>query len=110
VALLSPSARTEPSTLTLRDGSYYVLREPARQVGNRFVFRTKAGKTYSIDASEVRSTGPIPRPTPGPRKLDTHDSRQLGAIVRADRNQKGKAVEIAPSPPRRSSKTKSNSS
>lgn len=89
-----------PSALTLRDGSYFVLREPARQVGNKFIFQTKSGKIYSIDASEVLSTGPLPRPTPVPRRLNTHDSRQLGAYARAERNRTGKVVEIAPPPPR----------
>jgi hypothetical protein len=105
-AVASASAPAMPSTLTLRNGSYFDLPEPARKVGNRFVFRTTAGKTYSIESSEVLSTGPAPRSTPVPRRMSTHDSRALGAIVRAERNRKGKAVEIAPQPARPAKRAK----
>jgi hypothetical protein len=88
------------STLTLRDGSVFLLRGPARQVGKRFVFQTRDGRVYSVEAIEVQSTGATPRPAPAAPRLNRHDSRALGAIVRTDRNRKGKAVEVAPRPVR----------
>jgi hypothetical protein len=88
------------STLILRDGSVFVLREPARLVGKRFVFQTRDGRVYSVEASEVQSAGAPPPPASAPPRLNRHDSRQLGAIVRSERNRKGKAVEVAPRPAR----------
>jgi hypothetical protein len=88
------------STLVLRDGSVFLLREPARQVGKRFVFHTRDGRVYSVEATEVQSTGASPRPASPPPRLNRHDSRALGAIVRSERNRKGKAVEVAPRPAR----------
>lgn len=102
LGLASPAEPT--STLTLRDGRVFLLQKPARRVGNRLVFRTREGKTYSVESTEVRSTGAHPEPTPGPPRLDRHDSRALGAIARAERNRKGKRVEIAPRPQHRPSK------
>ncbi|MBC8646381.1 MAG: hypothetical protein H7X85_04410 [Thermoanaerobaculia bacterium] len=77
-----------------------MLRAPARQVGKRFVFQTRDGRVYSVETTEVQSTGVPPRPTPGPPRWNRHDSRALGAIVRNERNRKGKAVEVAPRPAR----------
>ncbi|MFN2386401.1 MAG: hypothetical protein ABR576_08975 [Thermoanaerobaculia bacterium] len=91
------------STLVLRDGSVFLLRAPARQVGKRLVFQTRDGRVYSVEATEVQSAG-APPPRPDPPRLNRHDSRALGAIVRSERNRKGKAVEVAPKPARAAKK------
>ena len=96
MALWMASPPAAPSRITLKDGRVYLLKEPPRPSGTRMVFRTTGGGLFSIAKSEIASIGPAPRPAPLPRRLDPHDSRQLGAIAR--RLRKGKPVEVAPKP------------
>jgi len=105
VALLAgPAPTPSPATLILRDGRTFELKAPPRREGDRVIFTTTAGKTYSLDASDVQSyVGAPPTPTTGPTKPDPLDSHDLGAIARQERASTGKTTDLsAPHPTLRS--------
>jgi len=80
--------------ITLKNGSEFSLKEPPRPSGNRMLIRTTDAKFFSVARSEIQSITTAPS-APLPR-LDTHDSRQLGAIARHLR--KGKPALVAAGP------------
>ena len=94
---LAPASSSPPVLrLKLKDGKVYLLKEPPRLEGTRYVFQTVDGKLYSLDQSEVVSVSPVPRPTQGRAKPNPQDSRELGAITRQQREHRGKSAEVAP--------------
>ena len=98
-ALLAlPEPTPIPPTLTLRDGRVMYLKAPPRTEGSRVVFTTLAGKTYSLEASEVASfVAAPPTPTrPAPR-YNPQDSHALGAIARQERSRTGKTTDLSAS-------------
>jgi len=99
-ALLAGPAPTPPPTLTLRDGRVFQLREPPRKEGDRVVFTTTEGKSYSLPSSDVQSFVPVPpTPTRPPRTYNPQDSRDLGAIARQQRAETGKTTDLSEAPP-----------
>jgi hypothetical protein len=113
-ALLAGPAPTPPPTLTLRDGRVFQLREAPRTEGDRVVFTTTEGKSYSLPSSDVQSFVPVPpTPTRPPRTYNPQDSRDLGAIARQQRAETGKTTDLsgaAPTPrPTRPPKTRTKS-
>jgi hypothetical protein len=84
--------------------------------GGKAVFTTTDGKTYSLDASEVKSfVGSPPTPTRPPPTYNPQDSRALGAIARQERSKTGKTTDLSASQPspratRRPTKTHPKSS
>ena len=94
--LLAGPAATPPPTLTLRDGRTFQLAAPARQENGRVIFTTTEGKTYSLDAADVRSA--VDRPpasTRTPKVYNPMDSQNLGAIAREERAKTGKTTELS---------------
>lgn len=99
-ALLAGPVPTPPPTLTLRDGRVFQLKEPPRAEGDRVVFTTTDGKSYSLPSSDVRSFVPLPpTPTRPPRTYNPQDSRALGAIARQQRAETGKTTDLSETPP-----------
>jgi hypothetical protein len=91
---------TPPPTLTLRDGRVFQLREPPRAEGDRVVFTTTDGKSYSLPSSDVQSFVPVPpTATRPPRTYNPQDSRALGAIARQQRAETGKTTDLSEAPP-----------
>ena len=106
-ALLAGPAATPPPppTLTLRDGRVFELREPPRNEAGRVIFTTTEGKTYSLDAAEVKSfVGAPPTATPAPPSYNPQDSRALGAIARQERANTGKTTDLSARPTARSTR------
>ena len=99
-ALLAGPAPTAPPTLTLRDGRVFQLKESPRTEGDRVVFTTTDGKSYSLPKSDVQSFVPLPpTPTPPPRTYNPQDSRALGAIARQQRAETGKTTDLSEAHP-----------
>ena len=94
VALLAFSALVRADTLVMKSGEKYQLKAPATHKNGRVTFTTTDNRYLSVSESEVAREikGPPPRP---PKQIDRTDSRQLGAIAREQREERGKSAPVA---------------
>jgi hypothetical protein len=100
-----PLASPPPATRVLmKDGTFYLLKEPPQFSGGRIVFTTVDGRVLSAKQEDVQSIGAALKPTPTPR-YSSQDSRALGAIARQQRDKEGKTAEVAPRPTRQDTVT-----
>lgn len=94
LALLALSAVLRADTLIMKSGEKYQLKAPATHKNGRVTFTTTANRFLSVSESEVAReiTGPPPAP---PKQINRTDSRQLGAIARQQREERGQSAPVA---------------
>jgi hypothetical protein len=95
---LADAAASVPAQMRLKGGTVYELKEPPRLKDGRFVFTTQKGKCYSLAEDEVSEIQLLSRPDASTEAPNPQDSRQLGAIARQQRREKGRYTAIAPAP------------
>lgn len=94
LALLALSAVLRADTLVMKSGEKYQLKTSATHKNGRVTFTTTANRFLSVSESEIAQeiAGP---PPPAPKQINRTDSRQLGAIAREQREERGKSAPVA---------------
>ncbi|MGH9441682.1 MAG: hypothetical protein ACRD16_05365 [Thermoanaerobaculia bacterium] len=97
LVLLAFASAVGGDTLVLKSGEKFELKSPASHKNGRVTFTTTTNRFLSVEESEVAKEilGP---PPPPPRQINRTDSRQLGAIAREQREQRGKSAPVAGKP------------
>ncbi len=94
LALLALSAVLRADTLVMKSGEKYQLKAPATHKNGRVTFTTTANRFLSVSESEVAREIAGPPPAP-PKQINRTDSRQLGAIARQQREERGQSAPVA---------------
>ena len=94
LALLALSAVLRADTLVMKSGEKYQLKAPATHKNGRVTFTTTANRLLSVSESEVAREIAGPPPTP-PKQINRTDSRQLGALARQQREERGQSAPVA---------------
>jgi len=81
-------------TLVMKSGEKYDLKAPATHKNGRVTFTTTANRFLSVSESEVAREIAGPPPAP-PKQINRTDSRQLGAIAREQREERGETAPVA---------------
>jgi len=78
----------------MKSGEKYQLKGPSTHKNGRVTFTTTSNRLYSVNESEVAReiSGPPPAPPP---QINRTDSRQLGAIAREQRQNRGETAPVA---------------
>ncbi len=81
-------------TLVMKSGEKYQLKGSSTHKNGRVTFTTTANRLYSVKESEVAReiAGTPPAPPP---QINRTDSRQLGAIAREQRENRGQTAPVA---------------
>jgi len=80
--------------LTMKSGERYELSQPARHKNGMLSFTTKDRRFLTVRESEVAREETIVPPPPK-IKLDRTDTKQLGAIAREQRAERGITADVA---------------
>lgn len=88
--------------LTMKSGEKYEVAQPPRHKNGMVSFTTLDKRFLTVKESEVAKEETIVPATPKP-KLDRRDERQLGAIAREQRAERGVGADVAGSDDRKPS-------
>ena len=94
LTLLVFAAGLRADTLIMKSGEKYQLKSPATHKNGIATFTTTANRLFSVKESEIAKEITGPSPTP-PKPINRTDSRQLGAIARQQREERGKTAPVA---------------
>ena len=83
--------------LTLKSGERYELPHPAKHANGMVSFTTKAGRFLTVKQSEVAREETVVPPPPT-HKVDRTDTKQLGAVAREQREERGIDAAVADKP------------
>lgn len=83
--------------LTMKTGERYELAQAPKHRNGMVSFTTKEGRFLTVKQSEVASEQTIVPPAPK-QKLDRTDTKQLGAIAREQRAERGIDADVAGKP------------
>lgn len=83
--------------LTMKSGERYELPKPAAHRSGMVSFKTKDGRFLTVKQSEVAREETVVPPPPS-HKIDRTDTKQLGAVAREQREQRGIDADVAGRP------------
>src|SRR5689334_20601474 len=83
--------------LTLKSGERYELPHAAKHANGMVSFTTKAGRFLTVKQSEVAREETVVPPPPT-HKIDRTDTKQLGAVAREQREERGIDAAVADQP------------
>ena len=83
--------------LTMKSGERYDVPQPPKHRGGMVSFTTKDGRFLTVKQSEVAREETVV-PVEEKKKLDRTDTKQLGAIAREQRAERGIDADVAGKP------------
>ena len=104
VALCLAASLSADTLLTMKSGERYELAQPPKHKNGMVSFTTHDKRFLTVKESEIASEQPLVRQPPKV-KLDRRDDRQLGAIAREQRAERGIDADVAGGNPRKTEAT-----
>ena len=94
VALCLAASLSADTLLTMKSGQRYELVQPPKHKNGMASFTTQDKRFLTVKESEIASEEPIVRQPPKV-KLDRRDDKQLGAIAREQRAERGIDADVS---------------
>ena len=94
VALCLAAPLSADTLLTMKSGERYELAQPPKHKNGMASFTTHDKRFLTVKESEIASEQPLVRQPPKV-KLDRRDDKQLGAIAREQRAERGIDADVA---------------